>query len=132
VGAGHTEQAGADAPSVASFMAHMDDDLDTPGALAEIFDLARRAHQVADAGDHDEGRRLAATAAVLCGAMGLALADFEPGLDAATASQVAERDRARAAGQYDRSDDIRRALESQGWVVEDGPEGTRLHRRTAS
>jgi cysteinyl-tRNA synthetase len=132
VEAGDAGEAGADADSVASFVAHMDDDLDTPGALADIFDLARRAHQAADAGDHDEGRRLAATAAVLCGALGLVLADFEPGLDAATATQVAERDRARAAGEYSRSDDIRRALESRGWVVEDGPEGTRLHRRPGS
>jgi cysteinyl-tRNA synthetase len=41
---------------------------------------------------------------------------------------VAERDRTRAAGDYPRADAIRRELEAEGWVVEDGPEGTRLHR----
>ena len=36
---------------VAAFTAAMDDDLDTPGALATVFDLARRANAAADAGD---------------------------------------------------------------------------------
>ncbi len=118
----------ADADALASFIEHMDDDLDTPGALAEIFELARRAHSVADAGDLDEGRRLAFTVATLCGALGLPLASSGPGLDAETAALVAERDRARSDGEYDRADVLRQNLEAQGWVVEDGPAGTRLHR----
>ncbi len=121
--------AGADAGAVASFVEHMDDDLDTPGALAEIFDLARRAHSALDAGDDTEGRRLALTVAVLCGALGLALGGSEPGIDTETAALVAERDRARGAGDYAEADARRRELEGRGWVVEDGPDGTRLHRR---
>jgi cysteinyl-tRNA synthetase len=119
---------GADAAAVASFVARMDDDLDTPGALAEIFDLARRAHSAGDAGDVEEGHRLAVTAALLCSALGLPLTGSEPDLDPETAALVAERDRSRAAGDYQRADAIRRELEAEGWVVEDGPEGTRLHR----
>jgi cysteinyl-tRNA synthetase len=122
----------ADADALASFVEHMDNDLDTPGALAEIFDLARRAHSVADAGEHEEGRRLAATVALLCGALGLELAGYGPGLDGDTAALVAERDRARSAGDYGQADALRQTLEAQGWVVEDGPEGTRLHRRSDS
>jgi len=120
--------AGADADAVASFLEHMADDLDTPGALAEIFDLARRAHSALDADDQDEGRRLALTVAALCAALGLALGGSDAGVDAETAALVAERDRARGGGDYPRADAIRRELESQGWVVEDGPQGTRLHR----
>jgi cysteinyl-tRNA synthetase len=123
---------GADAAAVASFVEHMDDDLDTPGALAEIFDLARGAHQAAEAGDPDEGRRRALTVAVLCRALGLELGGSEPGLDAETAALVVERDRARGSGRYDQADAIRHELEAKGWVVEDGPGGTRLHRRTGS
>jgi cysteinyl-tRNA synthetase len=122
-------EAGADAAAVASFIEHMDDDLDTPGALAEIFDLARRANSAADDGDDDEAVLLARTVAVLCGALGLPLAAPGAQLPDGTAALVAERDRARGAGDYGRSDEIRRELESSGWVVEDGPEGTRLHRR---
>jgi cysteinyl-tRNA synthetase len=124
--------ANADPDALASFIEHMDDDLDTPGALAEIFDLARRAHSVADAGDPDEGRRLAATVALLCGALGLPLTGSGPGLDPETAALVAQRDRARSGGHYDEADVLRQTLEAQGWVVEDGAEGTRLYRRSDS
>jgi cysteinyl-tRNA synthetase len=124
--------AGADADAVASFVEHMDDDLDTPGALAEIFDLARAAHSALDAGDHDQGQRLARTVALLCGALGLSLGRAGPGMDPETAALVADRDAARAAGDYARADVVRRELEAQDWVVEDGAAGTRLHRRPGS
>ena len=65
-------------------------------------------------------------------ASGLELGGSEPGLDAETTALVVERDRARGSGRYDRADAIRHELEAKGWVVEDGPEGTRLHRRTGS
>ena len=120
--------AGADGDALASFTEHMDDDLDTPGALAEIFELARGAHSAADRGDHDTGQRLAVTVAVLCGALGLPLAGSAPGLDADTSALVTERDRARSLGDFAQADVIRDALEAQGWIVEDGAEGTRLHR----
>jgi len=71
---------------------------------------------------------LGGTAALLCSALGLPLTGSEPDLDPETAALVAERDRSRAAGDYQRADAIRRELEAEGWVVEDGPEGTRLHR----
>jgi cysteinyl-tRNA synthetase len=132
LGAADAVEVGADADAVASFVEHMDDDLDTPGALAEIFDLARRAHSALDEGDRDEGRRLALTVAVLCGALGLTLGESEPGLDDETAALVADRDRARGAGDYEQADRDRRELEARGWVVEDGPEGTRLRRRPGS
>ena len=121
--------AGADPDAVASFVARMDDDLDTPGALAGVFDLARRAHSAADAGDTETGQALARTAAILCAALGLTLGGTEAEVDDVAAALVAERDATRAAGDYGRADAIRAELEGRGWVVEDGPEGTRLHRR---
>jgi len=42
---------------------------------------------------------------------------------------VAERDAARATGDWARADAIREELRATGWVVEDSSEGTRLHRR---
>jgi cysteinyl-tRNA synthetase len=129
VRAGDAAEAGADADAVASFTARMDNDLDTPGALADIFDLARRANAAAD-DDVTSGAQLAITAAVLSGALGLTLDGTDPGLDTQTAAAVAERDRARAAGDYETADRIRHSLEVLGWVVEDGADGTRLHRRS--
>ncbi len=62
-----------DPGALAQFRASMDDDLDTPGALAAIFELVTAAHTSADAGDHERGRYLARSAAVLAAAMGLTL-----------------------------------------------------------
>ena len=42
-----------DEDALARFRARMDDDLDTPGALATVFDLVRDANAAADAGDDD-------------------------------------------------------------------------------
>ena len=42
---------GVDADAVDRFRGRMDDDLDTPGALAGVFDLVRQANAAADGGD---------------------------------------------------------------------------------
>jgi cysteinyl-tRNA synthetase len=118
---------GADPVALASFRAHMDDDLGTPAAVAGIFELARQANLAADAGDDDEGRRLALTAVVLCAALGLVLHGREE-LDEATRARVLARDEARAAKDWARADAIRAELEADGWHVEDGPDGGELHR----
>ena len=73
----------------AAFRAHMDDDLDTPGALAGIFELVTAAHSAADAGDEEEGGRLARTAAVLAAALGLSLRAADTEVDEESARLVA-------------------------------------------
>ncbi len=119
---------GADADAVRSFMASMDADLGTPAAVGALFELARRANVASDRGDHAEGRRLALTVVVLTGALGLVLQGGRQELDEATRARAADRDAARAAGDWARADAIRRELEAEGWSIEDGPEGGRLHR----
>ena len=68
--AGEGPAAGAHAAEVERFDERMDDDLDTPGALAGIFDLVNRANAAADAAITDAASADAATsaetAAVLC------------------------------------------------------------------
>ncbi len=119
-----------DANSVARFRARMDDDLDTPGALAVVFDLVRRANSAADAADDVGAARAAGTAALLGAALGLpfgsgASAEIDPD----TAERVRRRDEARAARRWDEADTLRGELEASGWVVEDGPDGTRIRRQ---
>jgi cysteinyl-tRNA synthetase len=119
-----------DADAVARFCDRMDDDLDTPGALAGLFELVRRANRAADGGDDETAARLATTVAVLCGSLGLALSSGgDDEIDAETAAMVAERDAARAARDWARADELRDQLVGLGWVVEDSAAGTRVRRR---
>jgi cysteinyl-tRNA synthetase len=112
----------------AAFRAHMDDDLDTPGALAGIFELVTAAHSAADAGDEEEGGRLARTAAVLAAALGLSLRAADVEVDDESARLVADRDEARRTRDFARADALRDELVARGWTVEDTPTGTAVRR----
>ena len=119
---------GVDPGALASFRAHMDNDLDTPGALARIFDLVSAAHSAADAGDEVEGGRLARSAAVLAAALGLSLRAADAEVDEESSRLVAERDEARRARDFGRADALRDELVARGWTVEDTPSGTAIRR----
>jgi cysteinyl-tRNA synthetase len=119
-----------DSDAVAAFRACMDDDLDTPGALAIVFDLARRANAAADAGDTSDASLAARTAAFLAAALGLRLrGDAGDQVDERAGGLVRARDEARAARDWSRADALRDELEVAGWLVEDSAEGTRIRRR---
>ena len=117
-----------DGAALAAFRASMDDDLDTPGALATIFELVTAAHSAADSGDEEEGGRLAHTAAVLAAALGLTLRAADTDVDAASARLVTARDQARQTRDFARADALRDELVARGWTVEDTPNGTAIRR----
>jgi cysteinyl-tRNA synthetase len=119
---------GLDPAALAAFRARMDDDLDTPGALAGIFDLVTAAHTAADDGDQARGQQLAHTAAVLASALGLTFVNEASEVDDETARLVAERDAAREARDFVRADTLRDELTAMGWTVEDTPGGTAVRR----
>jgi len=110
------------------FRARMDDDLDTPGAMADIFDLVSRANSSADARDDGAAAAAAHDVRALCGALGLALREETGEVDDEARALAAERDAARAAKDWDRADALRAELTTRGWTVEDGPSGTVLRR----
>ncbi len=116
------------AASVAAFRERMDDDLDTPGALAGVFELVTAAHSTADAGDEAVAALLARTAAVLVAALGVSLRDESGEVDEASAKLVAERDEARQDRDFGRADTLRDELVARGWTVEDTPSGTSIRR----
>ena len=129
-GSGDSEGGDIDGDAVTRFRDRMDDDLDTPGALAVVFDLVRQANGAADSGDAERAQRAAATASLLAAALGLRFRAGETTeVDAATAALVRRRDEARAARSWTEADRLRDQLEASGWVVEDGPDGTRIRRR---
>ena len=111
------------------FRTAMDDDFDTPGALAYIFELIRDANSALDDGRADDGARLVATVRELSGVLGLVWNDEEPEADAEIDTLIAQRDEARARKDFPESDRIRAELTGRGVVLEDTPQGT-VWRRT--
>ncbi len=112
----------------ARFHAAMDDDFNTPGALAVLFDLGH-AIQRARAADPDRAARLGATLRRLGGILGLLSrppARFLQGEGdhAAIEALIAERDAARSRREWARSDALREELRARGVILEDTPGGT--------
>ncbi len=107
-----------------AFRGAMDDDFDTPAAVAVIQSVRREANTALDDGRIEEAAPLLATVRSLASALGLALSDEELELDTDVAELVAQRDAARAAKDYAGSDRIRDDLLSRGIVLEDTPKGT--------
>ena len=122
------QTAAADADTLAQFVQIMDNDLDTPNAMAHIFDTVRRANTAIDAGEAAAG---ALTAAVheMCGALGLQLGSTGEVADDAQALANA-LDEARAAKDFAKADALRAELQSLGYVVETTKAGTALRRST--
>ncbi len=121
--------AASDAAALERFRARMDDDLDTPGVIADVADMRRRGNALLDAGDTQGAAPLAAAVREITGALGLALrGGDDDAIPPEVAELVAKRDAARAGRDWAAADAIRADLESQGWVVEDTPAGTRVHR----
>jgi cysteinyl-tRNA synthetase len=117
-----------DAAVLDQFRVHMDNDLDTPGATALLFDTVRGANARLDRGDVSAAAQLAAAAMEIAGAIGLELRGAADEVDAATAELVRQRDEARAAKDFAAADRIRDELVVAGWVVEDTPGGTQVRR----
>jgi cysteinyl-tRNA synthetase len=113
---------------VAPFRDAMDDDFDTPEAVAFIFKLVIRANTAIDENRLDNAAPLVATVRELCGALGLEVGHDDVQLDDDITMLVAERDAARAAKDFARSDQIRDDLLAQGIVLEDTPQGTAWRR----
>jgi cysteinyl-tRNA synthetase len=118
------------------FIAALDDDLNTPKALAALFELARSINRSADAEERSVlAVRLRASGQLL----GLLGADPVAWLQAsrpdglaaeAIEALLAERLAARKSRDFQAADRIRDKLLTAGIVILDGPEGTRWRRAT--
>jgi cysteinyl-tRNA synthetase len=111
-------------PSATAFRAAMNDDFNTPAALAVLFELASEANRSRDGALSALIKHLAATLGFL---QQEPRAYLQGGvtLDAATIeARIGERAKAKAAGDYPEADRIRRELLAQGIVLKDSPQGT--------
>jgi len=115
-----------DAEVIARFRERMDDDLDTPGATALLFDTVRRANAALDAGA-PEAAALAAAVHEMCVAVGLVLA-VAAEVPAEAAAKAAALDAARVAKDFASADALRAELQADGWIVETTKAGTSLRR----
>jgi cysteinyl-tRNA synthetase len=114
-----------DPAALERFRERMDDDLDTPNAVAGAFDLLRQAR----AATGQRGQALAAAVFVIFeDALGLALQDQVAGVPPEALAMAHARDEARAAKDWARADALRSELQAEGWIVEDGPDGTTIRK----
>ena len=118
--------AAPDPAMLTAFREAMDDDMDTPRAMAAIFDAVRAANTALDAGDEATAVPLAAAVFELTGALGLVLDTETAEVPAEVQALAAERDQARADKDFARADEIRDQLQADGWLVEDSAEGTQV------
>lgn len=111
------------------FIAAMDDDFNTAGALATLFDLVRAINTARDAGVGGEPFAAAQnTLRELAGVLGLRLQPRPAGgQDVAPFIELLIETRAalRKAKQFELADNIRNRLSELGVTLEDGPQGTR-------
>ncbi len=106
----------------------LDNDLDTPSAVAMLFDALSDANAMADRGDANSAKEMANAVNALFGSMGLALLATTNEIDSASATLVRERDEARALRDWDGADRLRDELVALGWIVEDSSAGTQIRR----
>jgi cysteinyl-tRNA synthetase len=115
--------AAPDGRALASFKEHMDDDLDTPRAVAEAFELVKRARA---AGGEEAGHLAAAVFTIFEDALGLPVHSATGELPPEAVAKARRRDEARGARDWDLADRLRSELQAEGWTVEDGPDGTTI------
>ncbi len=117
----------ADRDIVAMFHASMDNDLDTPAAMALVFDTVRRANIATDSGKDAAVPAMRAAVIELLESLGLSLSSGDDNDDDIIAKGRA-LDEARAAKDFATADAIRIELQGLGYLVETFKEGTRIRR----
>ena len=125
----HARGSGVRAGSVrqadlAKFVDAVDDDFDTPAAIAVVFETARDANVAFDEHRPDDAVRLVAAVRAMCDALGIELYDEVPELDDDVAALVRAREDARARRDWAEADRIRDALLTRDIVLEDTASGT--------
>ncbi len=128
---------GSDAVAPAAFIAALEDDLNTPAALAELFELAKQLNKAVDLGERaalvaqikDAGAVLGLlqqTPAAWFSQSATSAGDGpdEAEIEAALAARIA----AKAAKNYPEADRIRDAMKARGVLIEDSKDGQRWRR----
>jgi cysteinyl-tRNA synthetase len=120
-------EAGAPAGLIARFTAAMDEDLNVSGAWGVVFEWVRETNRKLAAGEMAREQAFAALSAwqQVESVLGIG-AKTDTEVPAELLALLEERQAARKARDFKRSDAIRDELKVRGWVIEDTPKGPRL------
>jgi cysteinyl-tRNA synthetase len=113
---------------VTAFRDAMDDDFNTPVALAEVFSLVTDANLALDQNLRDTAVAAFTTVQALAGVLGIELHADAPEADAEIDALVEAREAARRDRNWAEADRIRDELSGRGIVVEDTPRGPEWRR----
>lgn len=110
------------------FKESMDDDFNTAGAIAAIFEMIRFCNKALDEGEAEKECLEVMKKSVLdlCGVIGMKIEAEEPALrNEEIEKLIAEREEARKKKDFAKADEIRLKLSEMGIVLEDTAYGTR-------
>jgi cysteinyl-tRNA synthetase len=113
------------APFAEAFDSALDDDLNISAALGAVFEFIRDANKRPIA--PDEAANILATWQQLDSILGFGI-PAKSAVPAEVQALVEERQAARKAKNFKRSDEIRDQFKATGWVIEDTPQGPRAKR----
>ena len=110
------------------FVTAMDDDLNTPDALAALFDFVKDINTLSDAASRPALEQAAATFDELAGVLGLLYNRKKDEVPAEVTDLVNQRAAAKKAKDWARADAIRAQLSEMGWTVTDTAQGPKVSR----
>ena len=108
------------------FCEAMDDDLNTPDALAAIFDFVRDANTLAPDASKGALEEAAAVFDELTGVLGIVQHREKEAVPAEVMALVAARAEAKKAKDWARADALRAEIGEKGYAVEDTPQGPKV------
>ena len=108
------------------FITAMDDDLNTPDALAAIFEFVKEINTLSDSADKASLQAAAEMFDELTGVLGLVYNRKTSAIPQEVTDLVAERAAAKKAKDWARADAIRAQLTEMGWSVADTAQGPQI------